>query len=80
MALTISQYEILVPLSNREFQILRLLGGRLINKEIATKLVISPGTVKGHTINIYQKLNVNNRRQAVEKAIALGLVSPRLIS
>jgi LuxR family maltose regulon positive regulatory protein len=65
---------LLEPLTNRELQILELLGERLSNKEIAAQLVISPGTVKGHTIQIYQKLEVNNRRQAVEKAIALGLL------
>lgn len=72
----LNQDEILEPLTNRELQVLELLRLRLTNKEIATKLVISPGTVKGHTINIYQKLDVNNRRMAVEKAVALGLISP----
>jgi len=68
--------ELLEPLTNRELQILELLGGRLTNKEIGAQLVISPGTVKWHTINIYQKLDVKGRRQAVEKAIALGILSP----
>ncbi|MFN2195639.1 MAG: LuxR C-terminal-related transcriptional regulator [Anaerolineales bacterium] len=65
------------PLTSRELDILELLRDRLTNKEIAKRLVISPGTVKGHTINIYQKLAVNNRRQAVEKALALGILSER---
>ncbi len=64
------------PLTNREMQILELLKGRLTNKEIASQLVISPGTVKAHTIRIYRKLAVNSRRQAVEKAIALGILYP----
>jgi len=64
------------PLTRREFQILELLRGRHANKEIAEILVISPGTVKGHTIRIYQKLNVKNRRQAVQKAISLGILLP----
>ena len=68
--------ELLGALTGRELQILELLGERLSNKEIATQLVISPGTVKGHTIKIYQKLDVKSRRQAVEKAIALGLIVP----
>jgi len=38
--------------------------------------VISVGTVKGHTIKIYQKLDVNSRRKAVEKAVSLGLLVP----
>ena len=65
------------PLTNREIQILELLGNRLTNKEIAAQLVISPGTVKGHTIQIYKKLVVSNRRQAVEKAIQLGILTSK---
>jgi len=62
------------PLTNRELEILTLLEQRLRNKEIAEKLFISPETVKRHTINIYGKLNVHNRREAVAKAQALGMV------
>ena len=62
------------PLTNREMQILEFLGKRLTNKEIAAQLVIAPGTVKAHTIHIYQKLAVKGRRQAVEKSIALGIL------
>ena len=65
------------PLTNREQQILELLERRLTNKEIAAQLGISPTTVKGHTLKIYQKLDVNGRRQAVEKAITLGLLAPQ---
>jgi LuxR family maltose regulon positive regulatory protein len=65
------------PLTNRELQILELLQDRLSNKEIAAQLVISPGTVKGHTIHIYDKLDVKGRRQAVEKAIALGILTQK---
>ena len=53
-----------------------LLSDWLSNKEIARELSISPMTVKPHTVNIYQKLLVSGRREAVAKAEALGLLSP----
>ena len=70
------QGQLLDPLTDRELQILELLQERLSNNEIASQLVISSGTVKGHTIKIYQKLDVNSRRQAVDKAVDLGLLMP----
>ena len=60
-------------LTDREMEVLELLSQRLSNKEIAKMLVIAPETVKRHTINIYQKLGVNGRREAVAKANALNL-------
>jgi len=51
-----------------------MLAHRLSNKEIAAKLFISPETVKKHLNNIYGKLSVSNRRQAVEKAETLGIL------
>ena len=62
------------PLSKREQQVLTLLAGRLSNKEIAEELNISVVTVKRHTANIYDKLDVHDRRKAVAKAIGLGLI------
>jgi ATP/maltotriose-dependent transcriptional regulator MalT len=61
------------PLSGREQQILALLADRLSNKEIASQLSISTVTVKRHAANIYQKLGVHSRRQAVAKAAGLGM-------
>jgi LuxR family maltose regulon positive regulatory protein len=64
----------LETLSSREQQILRLLSERLSNKEIADKLHISTVTVKRHVANVFQKLGVHGRRQAVAKADGLGLL------
>jgi LuxR family maltose regulon positive regulatory protein len=55
-------------LTNREQQILELLGQRLRDKEIAARLSISTQTVNFHLKNIYRKLDVSNRREAAAKA------------
>jgi LuxR family maltose regulon positive regulatory protein len=55
-------------LTQRETEILVLLTQRLTNREIAEQLVLSTGTVKQHLYNIYQKMNVKNRRQAIAAA------------
>jgi LuxR family maltose regulon positive regulatory protein len=64
------------PLTDRELDVLALLPGRLSNKEIASQLALSTATVKRYTVNIYQKLGVNKRRDAVIKAQALGILTP----
>jgi LuxR family maltose regulon positive regulatory protein len=64
-------YETLTP---RELDVLALLAQRLQNKEISDKLFVSPETIKSHLKNIYQKLDVAKRREAVEKARKIGLV------
>ncbi len=64
-----------IHLSNRELEVTDYLSKRYTNKEIANVLYISEATVKRHTINIYQKLGVNKRRDAVIKAQELGLLS-----
>lgn len=61
-------------LSPREVEVLQLIAQGLTNKEIATKLVVAPSTAKRHTINIYNKLGVNNRAEATAAAYELGIV------
>ena len=58
-------------LTYRELEILGLLQERMSDKEIARQLSISSLTVRTHTNNIYQKLGVNGRREAVSKALEL---------
>jgi LuxR family maltose regulon positive regulatory protein len=61
------------PLSERELDVLRLLGTDLGGPEIARELIVSLSTVRTHTRNIYAKLGVNNRRAAVRRAAELDL-------
>ena len=63
------------PLSERELEVLRLLGSELGGPDIARELVVSPNTVRTHTRSIYAKLGVNSRRAAVRRAAELGLLS-----
>lgn len=62
------------PLSDRELEILKLLGAQLTNDEISRQLFISHGTVKQHTHRIYRKLGVKNRDQAVKLARSIQLL------
>lgn len=61
-------------LSQRELEVLRLIADGRQNKEIAERLVIAMGTVKRHTVNIFTKLDVGNRTQAVARAREMGLL------
>ena len=56
-------------LSNRENEILQLLSKGLLYKEIADELTISVGTVRQHIHKIYEKLHVQNRTEAINKAL-----------
>ena len=61
-------------LSEREIEILSLFAINLSNKDIAEQLFISPGTVKRHAHNIFCKLSVNDRHDAVSKSKGLGIL------
>jgi LuxR family maltose regulon positive regulatory protein len=62
------------PLSQRELEVLRLLKTELTGPEIASEISIALSTVRTHTQNIYNKLDVKNRRAAVRKAEELRLL------
>ncbi len=62
------------PLSERELDVLRLLGTELSGPEIARRLSVSLNTVRTHTKNIYSKLGANNRRAAIRRAEELELL------
>jgi LuxR family maltose regulon positive regulatory protein len=63
------------PLSDRELEVLRLLGSDLDGPAIARELVVSLNTLRTHTRNIYAKLGVTSRRAAVSRAGELNLLS-----
>ena len=65
------------PLSERELDVLRLLGTELDGPAIARELMVSLNTVRTHTKNIYAKLAVTSRRAAVRRAAELGLPRTR---
>jgi LuxR family maltose regulon positive regulatory protein len=69
------QSDLLEPLSERELEVLHLIAEGLTNRKIASQLFLSLNTVKGHTRNIYGKLGVHSRTQAVARSQALGLLT-----
>lgn len=64
-----------IPLSSRELEVLTLVAQGLTNHEIAHRLVLSPSTVRNHTVNIFDKLHVRTRRAAAQQARQLGLIT-----
>lgn len=58
----------------RELEVLQLVALGLSTREIADKLFVSINTVKTHTANLFQKLDVRRRTQAVQKASSVGLL------
>jgi NarL family two-component system response regulator LiaR len=61
-------------ISKREYEVLELMAQGLSNQEIADKLFVSPNTVKTHTSNLFLKLEVGRRTQAIQKAKKLRLI------
>jgi LuxR family maltose regulon positive regulatory protein len=70
-----TQGGLIEPLSEREIEVLQRIAEGLTNKEIANRLYLSQNTVKVHLRNIYGKLGVTNRTQAVARARVLGILS-----
>src|SRR5215210_2780794 len=70
-----SNSELVEPLSEREREVLQLIAEGLTNQEVATRLYLSLHTVKVHARNIFTKLAVKNRAQAVARGRALGILS-----
>lgn len=81
--------EVLIPVSNfqldpvrlekygiskREYEVLELMARGLSNQEIADKLFVSLNTVKTHTANLFVKLDVKRRTQAVQRAKDLSMI------
>jgi len=62
------------PLSQRELEVLQLIAQGLSNREIGKRLFLALSTVKGHNRNIYDKLQVQRRTEAVARARELGLL------
>ena len=64
-----------LSLSDREVEVLQLMAKGSANKQIAGDLSITESTVKTHVANIFQKLDVSHRTEAVTKAISPGIIS-----
>ncbi len=63
-----------IALTDREREVLDLIGSGATNREIAGVLHLSPHTIKEHTSGLYRKLRVRNRAEAVQRAQRLGLI------
>ena len=75
-AVAASNTALIEPLSDRELDVLRLIGEGLTNQQIGAKLFISVYTVKAHVRNLFAKLDSHTRTQAVSRARGLGVLPP----
>jgi len=64
----------LLNLSKRELEVLQLMSEGLSNKEIADRLFVSLSTIKTHSNNLFDKMNVERRTQAIDKGKRLGII------
>jgi two-component system, NarL family, response regulator LiaR len=62
-------------ISKREWEVLALISEGLSNQEIADRLFVSLNTIKTHSSNLFEKLEVKRRTQAIEKGKRLGLLA-----
>jgi LuxR family maltose regulon positive regulatory protein len=69
-----SAQSLIVPLSQRELDVLRLISQGLSNRQISERLFLALSTVKGHTRILFDKLQVQRRTEAVARARELGLL------
>lgn len=69
-----------MKLTTRELEILRLIAKGISNKEIANEINISSRTVKSHMVDIFRKLNVSSRTEAVITSLRIGFINIRDIS
>ncbi|WP_336787962.1 LuxR C-terminal-related transcriptional regulator [Paenibacillus sp. MMO-177] len=68
------KHSLTIKLTEREREVLRKIGEGLSNEEIGKQLFLSTGTVKKYAYNIYEKLQVKNRVQAISRAMEMGLL------
>ena len=74
-AATINEKELArLGISSRELEVLQLMSEGLSNQEIATRLFVSLNTIKTHSANLFEKLDVRRRTQAVDKAKKLNIL------
>lgn len=64
-----------IGLTKRELEVLELMAQGYTNQEIANQLFVSLPTIKSHASNLYEKMDVKRRTQAVQKALDLGLIA-----
>ena len=72
--LALQEHPYLEPLTDRELEVLRLVADGMTNKQVAETLVLAVGTVKKHLKNVYDKLDVHSRTQAVARARELRIL------